>query len=97
MKESSSRIRSRATEPTSGLTTDHMWAHGRKTRCMEMESSLGKMDANMKVTTSMTRKKAEANSPGQTVASMMENGRMDVNTASVLIPILTAALARVNG
>jgi hypothetical protein len=76
-----------------------------------MESSLGKMEPNMKVNISMTRRKAQANSTGknrhnynnpnfllgQLVKSTTVNGRMENNMVKESSLTLTEWKEKVNG
>jgi hypothetical protein len=63
-----------------GQMAESMMVNGRRIKCMEKGSLHGKTAGDMKVNTSMTRKKEKEYSIGQMVGNIREAGIMENNT-----------------
>ena len=70
-------------ENTAGRTVESMMANGHKIKCKVPVCLLGPMDVDMKVSTSMIRKKVVAVLSGQTVVAMMGTGALVIRKVSV--------------
>jgi len=68
-----------------GLITECTMVIGKTTRCMAWELSLGLMEGNTRVTTSMIRNKEGVFSHGLMAGDMMESGSMGNNMVKVYI------------
>jgi hypothetical protein len=96
-QEASLKTGSTGTALTNGQMDAFSQVDGRRTKCMETESSLGMTAAHMKENILMIRSMEKESSPGQMAESTMVSGQMADNMVLVFTPQPMDALARVNG
>ena len=95
--EISKIINSTAGEFMSGRTDENMMVNGRKEKCMEKGSTLGRMEGHLRVNITWIQKKDLGFINGLTEGNTKEIGSTASNTAKAPIQTLKERVERVNG